>query len=117
MIRKLTIKVHISIKYKNPECYKKDIPTPMLLTKSLELIDKNPDNFKDWGFGINCLKQPCYCKNNNPLSVYVFVIYIVIFNRLIVFVKSPILLQRSCISSLSDFTVFLFLVSFLKVFY
>ena len=41
---------------------------PMFVTKTLQLIDKNPDIFKDWSCGINCLKVPWGCKNFNPVS-------------------------------------------------
>ena len=34
----------------------------MFLTKILQLIDKNLDNFKHWGCDFNCAKQQCYCK-------------------------------------------------------
>ena len=40
----------------------------MLMTEMLEVLDNYPDNFKDWGCGINGLKQPCYCKNISPVS-------------------------------------------------
>ena len=43
----------------------------MFRTKILQLVDKNPDNFKEWGCEINCVKSPCYCKNNNPVTRYV----------------------------------------------
>ena len=69
-IRKLIIIFHNSIKYINPEYYKKYILKPMLMTKILQLIDKNLDNFKHWVCDIICLKQPCYCENN-PVSRYV----------------------------------------------
>ena len=39
----------------------------MLMSKILQLIDKNLENFKHWGCDFNCVKQPCYCKNNHPV--------------------------------------------------
>ena len=62
IIRKLTIIFHYSIKYNSPESYKKYLPKPMLMTKLLQLIDNNPDAFKDWGCKINCSKHPSSCK-------------------------------------------------------
>ena len=35
---------------------------PMLMSKILQLIDKNLDNLKDWGCDITWSKQHCYCK-------------------------------------------------------
>ena len=43
----------------------------MLLTKMLQLIDRNPDNLKDWVYTIDCVKSPCSGKNNNPGTKYV----------------------------------------------
>ena len=43
----------------------------MLRTKQIQLIDRNPDIFKDWGCKINCVKSPCHCKNIDPVTRYV----------------------------------------------
>ena len=42
------------------------------MTKKLHLIDKNLDKFKHWGCDFNCVNQPCYCKNNNLLTRYLY---------------------------------------------
>ena len=34
----------------------------MLVSKFLQIIDKNPDNFKDWGCQFNCIKIPVIVK-------------------------------------------------------
>ena len=48
----------------------------MLMTEILQLIDMNLDHFKHWGCDFNCVKQPCYCKNNNPGFKYVcYILY------------------------------------------
>ena len=31
----------------------------MFLTKLLQLVDKNLDNFENWGCNFNCVKQAC----------------------------------------------------------
>ena len=56
----------ISIQY-----FLKPYTKPMLLTRLLQLIDKNLDFFKDWGCDFNCLNQPWCCKNKDPVSRYV----------------------------------------------
>ena len=43
----------------------------MFITKILQLIDKNLDNFKDWGCDFNCLEQPWFCESKDPVSRYV----------------------------------------------
>ena len=43
----------------------------MFITKILQLIDKNLDNFEQWGTDIKCVKFPCYCKIINPVCRYV----------------------------------------------
>ena len=43
----------------------------MFMTKILQLIDKNFDEFKHWGCDFICVKQPCIRENNNPVSRYV----------------------------------------------
>ena len=43
----------------------------MLTTKISQLIDGNIDIFEDWGCKINCVKSPCYCKNNDHVTRYV----------------------------------------------
>ena len=43
----------------------------MFMTKILQMIDKNLDNFKDWGCKFNCVKRRFYCKNNNPVTRFV----------------------------------------------
>ena len=40
----------------------------MLMTKILQLVDRNPDIFKDWGFKFNCVKAPCYCKKIDTVT-------------------------------------------------
>ena len=41
------------------------------MTKILQLIDKNLDNFKDWGCDFNCLEQPWLGESKDPVSRYV----------------------------------------------
>ena len=60
-----------STKYFNPIYFKNHVPKPMLASKILQSIDKNPVNFKYWGCQINCVKSTCHCKNNNPATRYV----------------------------------------------
>ena len=43
----------------------------MFMTKILQLIDKNLDTSKHWGYDFNCVKQPCNCEKNNPVTRYV----------------------------------------------
>ena len=43
----------------------------MLRNEILQMIDKNPDNFKDWECKIIFVKSPGYCKNNDPVTEYV----------------------------------------------
>ena len=43
----------------------------MLLSKILQLIDKNLDNFKHWGCDFLCVKIPCNCEITNPVCRYV----------------------------------------------
>ena len=45
--------------------YKNHIPKPMIMTEFLQLIDKNPDSFKEWVCKFNCVKTPRHCENNN----------------------------------------------------
>ena len=54
-IDNLLIFTYNSIKKFNPLYKKNHIPKPMLMTKMLQLIDRNPDNFKDWGCKITLL--------------------------------------------------------------
>ena len=70
-IDKLTISTCNSIKKFNPIFYKKHIPKPMFITKILQQIDKDIDNFKQWGCDFNCIEQPWTCTNNNPVTKYV----------------------------------------------
>ena len=42
----------------------------MFITKLLQLIDKNPDNFKHWGCDFNCVKSPYKFRNTNPVCRY-----------------------------------------------
>ena len=48
--------------------YKKHTPKSMLATKKLQLIDENPDEFKNWCCDFNCVKQPCKRDNEDPVS-------------------------------------------------
>ena len=43
----------------------------MLMTNILQLIDRKPDFFKEWGCKFNCVKSPCYRENNDPITRYV----------------------------------------------
>ena len=43
----------------------------MFITKMLQLIDKNPDHFKEWACPTNCSTAVCYCKNTNAVNRYV----------------------------------------------
>ena len=43
----------------------------MLINKILQLIDKNPDNFRHWACNFICVNQPCNCENKNPVGKYV----------------------------------------------
>ena len=43
----------------------------MLMTKMLHLIDRNPDSLKEWRCKINCVKSPCFYKNNNTVKRFV----------------------------------------------
>ena len=70
-IDRLTISTYKSIKKFNPIFYKTHITKPMFITKILQLIDKNLDNFKHWGCDFNCLEQPWCCENDNPVTKYV----------------------------------------------
>ena len=61
-IAKLTIILQYSIRKYNPLLFKNHIQKQMLMTERLQLIDRNPDNFKDWGCNDYCVESPCYCK-------------------------------------------------------
>ena len=71
-IDKLTIITFNSIKNFNPNIYEKFISKPMLMNRMLVLIDKNPDGLKVWGCNKISIKSPCYCKNNDPATRYVW---------------------------------------------
>ena len=71
-IDKLTIITYNSIKKINPLFYKNYVAKPMFMTKILQLNDKIFDNFKDWVCKIICVKSPCYCKNKNLVTRYVY---------------------------------------------
>ena len=43
----------------------------MLMTKIFQLVDKKLDKFKHWACDFKCVKQPCFCKKNNPVCRYV----------------------------------------------
>ena len=43
----------------------------MLMTKIIQLIDRNPDKFKNWGSKINCVKSYCFVKSNDSVTRYV----------------------------------------------
>ena len=70
-IDKLTLLIYNSIRKINPIFYKNHIQKPMLMTKILQLIDMNLDDFIQWVCDFNCVKQPCYCKIENPVCRYV----------------------------------------------
>ena len=67
-ICKLIAITNNSNKNLNPLFLKNYKLKPMFITKTLQLIYNNPDIFKDWGCGINCLEVPWGCKNLNPVS-------------------------------------------------
>ena len=68
-IDKISIITYNSIKKLNTIFYKNHVEKPMFMTKIIHLIDKNPDNFKDWGCQFNCFNHPSYCKTI-PVSRY-----------------------------------------------
>ena len=70
-IDNLTISTYNSIRKFNPIFYRDHIPKSMFINKILQLIDKDLDNFKQWGCDFNCLEQPWNCTNNNPVTKYV----------------------------------------------
>ena len=72
-IDKLTISTYNSIKNLNPIFYTKYIPKPMIVTKILQQIDKNFDNFKHLVCEYNCidLNRIRNCKNTNPITRYI----------------------------------------------
>ena len=71
-IFKLTVITYNSIKNINPIFYKNHIPKPMSITnKILQLIDRNPGNFKDWACGLYCKERLGSCDNTDPVSRYV----------------------------------------------
>ena len=75
-IDKLTIFTFNSIKKLSLRIYKKYVPKPFLLTKILQMNDKDPDNFEKCGCKINFVEFPCYCKNDNLLFRYVcYILY------------------------------------------
>ena len=67
---KLAIQTYNSIKNFNPIFYENHIRKPMLMTKILQLIHKNLDNFEHWCCDFKCVKQTCFCKINNPVCRY-----------------------------------------------
>ena len=69
----LTITVYNSIKDFHPIFYKKYIPKPMIVTKILQQIDKNFDNFKHLACEYNFpdLNRIRNCKNTNPVTRYI----------------------------------------------
>ena len=38
------------------------VPKPMLMTETIQFIEKNLDNFRVCGCAINCVKTHCSCK-------------------------------------------------------
>ena len=44
----------------------------MLITKLIQIFDKNPEDSEDWKCKLVRLHQPSFCKRNNPVSRYVF---------------------------------------------
>ena len=69
----LTITVYKSIKDFHPIFFKKHIPKAMIVTKILQQIDKNFDNFKHLACEYNCLdlNRIRNCKNINPVTRYI----------------------------------------------
>ena len=57
----LTITTYNTIKNINPEHYKKYVPKPMLTTKLFEIIEENPNTFRQYACNINCPKSPYLC--------------------------------------------------------
>ena len=68
---KLFLKTYNINKKFNPIFHRNRIPTPMRITKILQMIDRNPDNFKHWACIIICVKSPCNCENYKLVSRYV----------------------------------------------
>ena len=48
---------------------------PMLMTKTLQLIDKNFDKFRNWVCSTSISTAVCYCRNTNPVARYVCYIF------------------------------------------
>ena len=47
---------------------KNHISKTMLATKIVQLTDQSLDSFKHWGCKIFCVKLPCFCKINIPVT-------------------------------------------------
>ena len=48
----------------------------MFISIILQQTDKNLDNFKHWECYFSCVKQPCNCENNNPVTRYIcYILY------------------------------------------
>ena len=60
-----------SIRNSNPVFYKNLLPKPMFMTKILQLIDRNPDNFKNWVCDFICVERTDSCDNKDPVSRFV----------------------------------------------
>ena len=65
-ICKLTIFAYNSIKDMNSIFYQRYISEPTSITKSLQLIDTNPQNFRDWACHTNCSTAVCFCRKTKP---------------------------------------------------
>ena len=40
----------------------------MFMTETLQLIDKNLENFEHWVCVFDCVEEACYCKIKDPVS-------------------------------------------------
>ena len=47
----------------------------MLMTKTLQLIDKNFDKLRNWVCPTSISTAVCYCRNTNPVTRYVCYIF------------------------------------------
>ena len=56
----------------NPLFYKECIPKSRFITKILQLIDENPNSFKDWDCPNICSTVVCCFRNTNLFTRYVF---------------------------------------------
>ena len=70
-IFKLTITTYNSVKNFNPIFYRGHIPKSMFISKIVQLINKDVNNFKHWACDFNCIKDPWTCHNTNPVTRFV----------------------------------------------